>query len=132
MCDVYSQYAVWRTHHLLAPCVSSQVNNNIGAQYPNSIFTDASLITTLSLKDSLTYTIGFDSTTSNCAESLPQYMYLALRCGNPTQNSGSWAVLDTPCSFRVRYVLVPQHLSGGDILGPLPVAQSGFHTYSVR
>ena len=36
-----------------------------------------------------------------------------------------------PCRFTVRYVLVPQHLMHGDVLGPLPIAPLTTHGYSV-
>ena len=104
-------------------------------EYPRSVFTDASTYVELFQRDSFTYTLGLDDTSTTCAAPLPDgALYLAVRCGAPNgrQNGGQhYGNQDEPCRFRVRYMLVPQHLSDGDALGPLPLAPGDAHTYSV-
>ena len=113
------------------PAEYLEVNNNFNDNYPASVFTDAAKLTYLNLRDSFTFTVGFDNAASGCAETLPEYIYLGVRCGNPDTAEGSWDDMAEPCAFRLRYVVVPQHLTDGDIIGPLPVAQADVHTYSV-
>ena len=105
--------------------------------YPQVRFTpgeppDTSRFIDFPLRDSFTYTIGYDDLRPNCNnESIPRYFYMGVRCGNPVPSAGSWSRQDTPCRFRVRYVLIPQHLTGGDVLGPLPIEPLTTHAYSV-
>lgn len=82
-------------------------------------------------RDSFIYTSGYDDAAPGCASKLPARMYLAVRCGNPTPSKGSWQRQDKPCSFRVRYVMLPQQLMGGDSIGPIPMGASSTHAYSV-
>ncbi len=58
-------------------------------------------------------------------------VYIGIRCGNPIPLSGSWAAQDTPCSFRLRYVVTPQYMSKGDYIGPLPLGQGMAVSYAV-
>ena len=106
--------------------------------YPAGAFTpgdppDTSRFVDFPKTDSFTYTIGYDETNPiTCTNrSMPRYFYMGVRCGNPVPNEGSWARQDTPCQFRVRYVMIPQYLTNGDVLGPLPMAPSTTHAYSV-
>ena len=46
--------------------------------------------------------MGFDEHSATCAASLPDAIYLAVRCGNPLPSAGSWAQQDKPCAFTVR------------------------------
>ena len=71
-----------------------------------------------------------DDTQLECHRKLPSRYYLAVRCGNPVPSKGSWARQDKPCTFRVRYALVPQLLRGGDVVGPMPMVPSTTHGYS--
>lgn len=106
-------------------------------QYPQVRFTpgdppDTSKYITFDQRDSFTYTIGYDELRPSCRnESMPSYFYMAVRCGSPFTALGSWNRQDTPCRFRVRYVLIPQQLGGGDVLGPLPMQPLTTHAYSV-
>ena len=105
--------------------------------YPQAVFTpgeppDTTRYVGFDQVDSFTYTIGYDELAASCqSETMPTHFYMGVRCGNPTTSQGSWVRQDTPCSFRVRYVLIPQHLEGGDVLGPLPIAPSTTHAFSV-
>lgn len=104
-------------------------------EYPRSVFTDASTYVELLQQDAFTYTLGPDDSSATCSTPLPSgAMYLAVRCGAPNANAPdvlSWRNQDEPCSFRVRYTLVPQSLTHADVLGPLPIAPGTFHSYSV-
>ena len=99
---------------------------------PNGV-PDTSNYVEFSQRDSFTYTMGYDDAHgATCNKKMPSEIYLAVRCGNPNAGAlGSWARQAQPCRFTVRYVLVPQHLMHGDVLGPLPIAPLTTHGYSV-
>ena len=119
--------------------VHKQLND--GTEYPRSVFRDLRTVAQggtfvqLNQRDSFTYTLGFDDTKPGCTAPLPSdALYLAVRCGRPfgrEQNNQHYGNENDPCRFRVRYMLVPMALAHGDVLGPLPIAQSTYHTYSV-
>ena len=107
--------------------------------YPRIVFTPGELPDTSNhleflQRDSFMYTAGYDDTqpaqAADCHRKLPSRYYLAVRCGNPVPSKGSWLRQDKPCTFRVRYTLVPQQLRGGDVVGPLPMAPATTHGYS--
>ena len=56
---------------------------------------------------------------------------LSLSGGNPALSLNSWSNQDEPCRFRLRYILVPQHLVDADVIGPIPIASGSYHTYWV-
>ena len=99
--------------------------------FPAGVFKDTSARVDFAQQDSFTYTAGFAEGGATCSAVLPEKLYLGVRCGNPEGSKGSWNFQRLPCTFRVRYVLLPQLLVDGDAVGPVPIMMGSYHSYSV-